>query len=150
MAKTLFDHIKQITDVQNPKYWDTLDESERKTWSTYMVIRFLSMNPQWVELIAEIQPYLQMTPAVPSKAVYLVLIGLIPKSKSYLKYMKPKKDGVYEKWLIQLVAKHYEVSLYEAEDYLDILYASKDGKEHIKDVARKYAIDDKEVKKLKI
>ena len=44
MAATLFDHITQITNVQNPKYWDTLDESDRKTWSNYMVLRFLSMK----------------------------------------------------------------------------------------------------------
>ena len=30
MAKTLFDHIKAITTEQNPKYWDTLDESDIK------------------------------------------------------------------------------------------------------------------------
>ena len=29
MAKTLFDHLKQITEVQNPKYWETLDESDK-------------------------------------------------------------------------------------------------------------------------
>ncbi len=32
MAKTksLFDHIKAVTQFQDPKYWDTLDEVIRK------------------------------------------------------------------------------------------------------------------------
>ena len=29
--RTLFDHITNITSVQNPKYWDTLDVDSKKT-----------------------------------------------------------------------------------------------------------------------
>ena len=56
MAKSLFDHIKAITNEQNPKYFDTLDESDMKSWSNYMIHRFLSMNNDWIDLIAELQP----------------------------------------------------------------------------------------------
>ena len=86
MAVTLFDHIKQITDVQNPKYWDSLEDGDKKTWSNYMVLRFLSMNTDWVSTIAELQPILQ---ELPPKSLYLALIGVIPKSRTFLKYMKP-------------------------------------------------------------
>ena len=55
--RTLFDHITNITSVQNPKYWDTLDVDSKKTWSNYMIHRFLSMNPEWIEVLSEIQPY---------------------------------------------------------------------------------------------
>ena len=41
MAKGLFDHIKQITNVQDPKYWDKLEPEDKKTFSNYMVLRFL-------------------------------------------------------------------------------------------------------------
>ena len=30
---SLFDHIKQITNVQNPMYWDSLEEGDKKTWN---------------------------------------------------------------------------------------------------------------------
>ena len=33
MSKSLFDHIKQITNVQNPMYWESLDDGDKKTWS---------------------------------------------------------------------------------------------------------------------
>ena len=32
-AKSLFDHIKQITDVQNPNYWDDISDVDKKSWS---------------------------------------------------------------------------------------------------------------------
>ena len=52
MAKGLFDHIKAITQYQDPKYFDKLDDEDLKSWSNYMIHRFLSMNPDWIDLIA--------------------------------------------------------------------------------------------------
>lgn len=146
-AKGLFDHIKAITNEQDPKYWDKLDESDRKSWSNYMIIRYMTMNPDWVELISEIQPYLQ---EAPPKAVYKCLIGLLPKSRVFLKYMKSSSSEKYEDWLVKLIATFYEVSETEAEDYLKILYASKSGKEHIKEIAESFGTDPKIITKLKL
>ena len=56
----------------------------------------------------------------------------------------------YEGWLIELVAKHYEVSKLQAEDYLKILYASRTGKEKIKQLSEDYGTDPKIIKKLKL
>jgi hypothetical protein len=145
--KTLFDHIKAITNEQDPKYWDKLEEADKRTWSNYMVFRFLSMKYEWVETIATIQPYLQ---EVPPKALYLALIDILPKGRHFMKYMKPKGADKYEGWLVQLVANHYEVSKLEAEDYLKILYATKSGNEKIKELAEDYGTDTKVIKKLKL
>jgi hypothetical protein len=147
MAKTLFDHITQITNVQNPKYWDTLDESDKRTWSNYMVLRFLSMKYEWVETIAAVQPYLQ---EVPPKAMYLALIDLLPKGRHFMKYIKPKGADKYEGWLVELMAKYYQSSKLEAEEYLKILYTTKSGKERIIQLCEDYGTDPKEIKKLKI
>ena len=147
MAKSLFDHVKAVTNEQNPKYWDTLDEADRKSWSNYMMLRFLSMKYEWVETIATIQPYLQ---EVPPKAMYLALIDILPKGRHFMKYMKPKGADKYESWLVELVAKHYEVSKLEAEDYLKILYATRTGKERIIELCEDYGTDPKVIKKLKI
>ena len=146
-GKTLFDHIKQITDTQNPKYWDTLEEGEKKTFSNYMILRFLSMKYEWVELIGELQPYLQ---ELPPKTLYLTLIDLIPKSRTFLKYIKPTKGEDYESWLIEMIGKYYGVSLLEAEEYVGILYAIKDGHSKIKEIAEMHGIEEKVIKKLKL
>ena len=147
MAKTLFDHLNAITDKKDPKYWDTLDESDKKTWSNYMILRFLSMKPEWIELIADIQPYVQ---EAPPKAMYLCLIGLIPKTRAFLKFMKPASSEKYEGWLIKLVARYYEVSETEAEDYAHILYQTTTGKLHIKEIAEAYGTETKVISALKL
>ena len=147
MAKTLFDHINAITQDKNPKYWDTLEEADKKTWSNYMILRFLSMKPEWIELVADIAPYIQ---EAPPKAMYLALIGLIPKSRAFLKYMKPATSDKYESWIIELVGKKYEVSLNEAEEYVHILYQTNSGKQHIKEIAEAYGTDPKQITKLKL
>ena len=145
--KGLFDHVKAVTNEQDKQYWDKLDDSSKKTWSNFMIMRFLSMKYEWVETIAAVQPYLQ---EVPPKAMYLALIDLLPKGRHFMKYMKPKGADKYEAWLVTLVAKHYESSKLEAEDYLKILYASRTGKERIKQLSEDYGTDPKIIKKLKL
>jgi hypothetical protein len=147
MAKTLFDHLNAITDKKDPKYWDTLEEADKKTWSNYMVLRFLSMKPEWIELIADIQPYIQNAPP---RAMYLALIELVPKTRAFLKYMKPASSEKYEQWIVELIAQYYEVSQLEAEGYLEILYQTTNGKLHIKEIAEAYGTDPKQITKLKL
>ena len=145
--KSLFDHLNAITTVQNPKYWETLTESDRKTWSNFMVFRFVSMNPDWIELIADIQPYLQ---EAPPRAVYKALSSLLPKGRYYLKYMKRTNSGDDgEPWVIEMIAKYYEISLSESGEYYHILNKSEKGKSHIKEIAVKYGIDSKIIAKIK-
>ena len=149
MAKTksLFDHIKAVTQFQDPNYWDKLEESDKKTWSNYMVHRFLSMNPDWIEVLSEIQPYTQV---LEPKQLYLSLIGIIPKGRYFLKYTKGKKDNKYESWLVDLLIQDFMCSSKEAEDYCEILYSTKEGRENIKYICEKYGIDKKQITKLKL
>jgi len=146
-VKSLFDHIKMITSEQDPNYWNTLTEGDKKTWSSFMIHRFLSMNPDWVEFIAELQPY---TEILEPEQLYLFYIGILPKGRYYLKYVKGKSEGKYEKWLLELLKIDYNCSLKEAHDYCEILYATKPGREHIKYVCEKYGTDPKDVTKLKL
>lgn len=145
--KSLFDHIKQITGVQDPEYWDKLSEQDKKSFSTYMVNRFLSMNTDWIDTVAEIQPYVQQ---LPNETVYKLYSDLIPKGRHYLKYVKGKKTTKYEDWLIETVRNEYECSSKEAEEYLEILYSTKDGKKKIKSLCHKWGIEKKQITKLKL
>jgi hypothetical protein len=144
MAKTLFDHIKAVTQEQDPKYWDKLDESDRKTWSNYMIFRFLSMNPDWVGMVAQLQPHLQ---EVPPKACYLALIDLLPKTRAFLKYMKAKGEDSYEKWLVEIVSRHYQTTQIQSEEYLEILYNSRKGRERVKELSEIYGEEPKLITK---
>ena len=55
--KSLFDHINQITSVQHKTYWSKLSEEDKKTFSNFMVNRFLSMKMDWIEVVNEFQKY---------------------------------------------------------------------------------------------
>ncbi len=147
MAKSLFDHIKAITQEQRIDYWDTLEEGDKKTWSNYMIHRFLSMNPDWIEVLSEIQPYTQV---LEPRNLYLTLIGLIPKGRYYLKYTKGKKENKYESFLIDILIQDFQCSTKEAEDYCEILYATREGRENLKYICEKYGIDKKQITKLKL
>jgi hypothetical protein len=146
-SKTLFDHIKAITTEQRIDYWETLEEGDKKTWSNYMIHRFLSMNPDWIEVLSEIQPYTQV---LEPKNLYLALIGLIPKGRYYLKYTKGKKDNKYESWLIDLIKQDFVCSIKEAEEYCEILYSTREGRENIKYICEQYGVEKKQITKLKL
>ena len=146
-SKTLFDHIKAITSEQDPKYWETLDDSDKKTWSNFMVHRFLSMNPNWIDLIAELQPY---TEILEPREMYLAYIGIIPRGKYYLRYVKGKKETKFEPWLVDLIRIDYQCSTTQALDYCEILYATKEGRQHLKYICEKYGTDTKKITTLKL
>lgn len=147
MAKSLFDHIKAVTQFQDPKYWDKLEEADKKTWSNYMIHRFLSMNPDWIEVLSEIQPFTQV---LEPKQLYLSLIGIIPKGRYFLKYTKGKKENKYESFLVDIIKQDFQCSTKEAEDYCEILYSTRQGRENIKYICEKYGIEKKQITKLKL
>lgn len=144
---SLFDHVNEVKQRQRPNYWSTLDDASKKTWSNYMIIRFLSMNPDWVELIAYIQPYIQdLNP----ESTYKLLIGFIPKTRSFDKYVKGKKEDKYSPELIKVLIREYECSKKQANEYCDILYSTEYGKESIKSLCERYSWDKKMITKLKL
>lgn len=147
MAKKLFDHIKAITDEQDPDYFDSLKEEDLKSWSNFMINRFLSMKPEWIELIATILPLSQ---TLEPKEMYKLYINIIPKGKHFLRYTKGKAEEKYEDFIVNLIKNEYLCSERQANDYLEVLYSSKEGRENIKYICEKYGISKKDITKLKL
>ena len=137
-AKSLFDHLNQITKVQNQFYWDNLTESDKKSWSNYMINRFLSMKMEWTDFVNEIQKL-----KLDSHMLYVVYSNVLPKSKQFLRYIKGKKQTNYNKQVIQKVSEYFEISQLESEDYLNLL-----SKEQIRELVSKYGYTDKELKQM--
>ena len=98
--KGLFDHVKQITDFQNPNFWDEISEEDKKTWSNFMINRFLSMKMDWIEIVNETQKY-QLEP----KELYKFYIDILPKKRQWLKYIKGDKKMKYPNWVYEILAK---------------------------------------------
>ena len=72
------------------------------------------------------------------------------KKKTFLRYIKGKKKTKYEDWVVEIMCKEFEISKNEAEDYLEILYLSSEGKLELKNIIEKYGVEPKLIKKLKL
>jgi hypothetical protein len=127
--KSLFDHINQITSVQNPNYWDEISDEDKKSWSNYMVNRFLSMNSDWMELVNELQKY-----------------NILPKGKHWLKYVKGRNDMDYPEWLINVVRNNDNCSRREAIEAVDMLMLTEGGMMELGELGRKWGIEEKKIK----
>ena len=138
--KGLFDHINHITSTQSKDYWNTLTESDKKTWSNYMINRFLSMKMEWTDFVNEIQK-LKLDPCM----LYLVYSNVLPKGKQYLKYIKKKKQTNFNTEVVQKISEYFECSKSESEDYLKLL-----TKKQIRELVSKYGYTDKELKQMGI
>ena len=141
--KSLFDHIKHITDVQSPNYWDDISDEDKKSWSNYMVNRFLSMKMDWIELVNEVQKY----PLKP-KELYKVYTDILPKKKQWLKYIKGDKSMKYPKWVYEIVAKYLEISLREAASAVEVYEMSHGGQAELIDILIKYGRTEQEIRKI--
>jgi len=132
----IFDWLKQIT--YEKQSWDSFTEEDRTSFNPYMVHRFLSMNPEYIEFVNLIQniPYTE------KEKIYKLYLYMIPKKNMFLKYIKSTKTKTREE-LLQHLASHYECSLREADEYYHMLH-----NDTIKGILKKRGIEDKEIKKL--
>ena len=138
--KSLFDHINQVTSVQNPDYWEQISEEDKKTWSNYMVNRFLSMKPEWIELVNELQKY-NLEP----KELYKLYTNVLPKSKQWLKYIKGRNDMNHPEWLINIVRNSDEYSRKEAIQAIDMLMLTEGGMMELGELGRKWGIEERKI-----
>jgi hypothetical protein len=141
--KGLFDHIKHITSVQSSNYWDTITDEDKKTWSNYMVHRFLSMRTDFLDVVNEIQMY-NLSPEI----IYKFYSDIIPKGKYWLKYIKGRKQMDYPRWLLDVVAKELEVSLREAVDAVDMYMLTEGGQVELTELLQSYGVDRKKLKEV--
>lgn len=140
----LFDHIKHVNQVQDPKYFDKLSQKDKSTWSNWMILRALSYNPNYTDIINELQKYLKLSPEL----MYKLMIDIFPKDRGYHAFIKSKAKDKYEDDLIALVKNHFEISEAEALDYLKIFFLTEGNKSELVDVISLYGKTEKEIKKL--
>jgi len=139
--KSLFDHINQITAVQNPNYWEEISVEDKKSFSNYMVNRFLSMKPEWIDLVNELQKY-NLKP----KELYKLYTNVLPKGKRWLKYTKGRNSMDYPEWLINIMRNNDESSRKEAIDAIDMLMLTEGGMMELGETARKWGIEERKIK----
>ena len=138
-AKTLFEHLSGIKEKKTP--WESLSVMDRKSFEPFMVNRFLSMNMELLELVNELQMYTigQLSP----KDVYKLYLEVLPKKRSFDKYIKAKGSDKYNDKVLEYLSRYFEVSHREVKDYLEIL-----TKQDVVEIIQKYGVEKKEAEKL--
>lgn len=139
---TIFDHLSYITDKK--VIWDTLSDADKKTFSPYMINRWLSMNMDFVELVNELQKY--TIGQISAAETYKLYFDILPKQKQYNKYVKGKKSDKFNSELVELVSSHFLVNETEAKEYIE-MYLEQNITE-LKDIVKMYGKTDKEIEKL--
>ena len=137
----LFDHIKHIRTIQDPDYFKNLTDLDKKTFSHFMILKALSMNPVLLSDISDLFKYFDK---VPSPQFYKLLIGLIPLDRNFYPWVKPPKSQVSES-VVELISKYFEISKLEAKDYALLLLTKPDGIKELENFCRDFGFTDKEI-----
>lgn len=134
--KNIFEWLNEITLYKTPV--EEISEESWNVWNSWLVHKYVSMDIRYVELAN----YVQTLPYENKQQTYLIYREMIPKAKTFLKYVKSRTKR-QPATLVEYVAKHFECSLGEAEEYIDLL------REHgVRQVLYSMGIEDKEVTKL--
>lgn len=130
-----FKILRYLTWEKKP--WSKLTEEEKSSINVFILHRYLSMDINNIQIVNVIQ-----TMAFERvKEIYSSYLNLLPKKNVFLKYVKTKKQNRKDE-LSQHIARHYDCSLGEADEYISLL-----GK-GITDILFQRGLSDKEIRKL--
>ena len=135
-TKNIFDWLQHITLYKTPA--SEFTDNDWENFNSYMVHRFISMSPYYVE----VADYAQSMLPTMKKQIYNFYKEMIPKRKVWLQYIKSKTKTV-NKDLIENIAKYYEVGVTDATSYFEVM-----TKEEISIILNEMGKDSKEIKKL--
>lgn len=134
---SIFDWIKAIIDTKPS--WDSFTPEQQKQFNSFMIHRFLSMNPKYIEIVN----YIQGLNIKEGKRLYEVYCFMIPQSKNtYSTYIKSNNKKASPE-STQYVAEYFECSLSEAEEYISFT-----DKKWLENILVSKGVDEKEIKKL--
>jgi hypothetical protein len=134
--KDIWGWLNEITLYKTPP--ENISEESWDKWNSYMIHRYVSMDIRFVELAN----YVQTLPYENKQQTYIIYREMIPKTKVFLKYIKSKTKK-QNTTLVEYVAKHFECSLGEAEEYIDILREAG-----TRSILYRMGLEDKEIEKL--
>ena len=136
---TIFDWINQI--LVKKKHWNDFTVDEQKKFSPFIINRWLSMEPEFIEIVNYFQKLAIGT--LEPREVYKWYCEILPKGKRFNKYIKGKKDKKYDPELLSLLTHHFECSKVEVKQHLKLI-----DKIELKEILEKYGKDEKTIKRL--
>ena len=136
---TIVEWINQILMYKTP--WENFDESEHKTFSPFIVNRWLSMDNDFIEVVNFFQKY--SIGLLSHKDIYTWYCDVLPRGKRFNRYIKGKKRIKYDEELVEIVCKYFEISKKECIEYIELM-----DKEQLKSLLELYGKESKQIKKI--
>ena len=136
---TIFDWINQIN--YEKKSWDSFSEAEQKTFNTFIINRWLSMDEELIQIVNYFQKY--SIGLLEPGDTYMWYRDIIPKKKRFNKYIKGKKAMKYDSELITTICKYYETSKNECIEYIEMM-----DKKQLTSILELHGKEPKQIKKL--
>lgn len=109
---SLFDHLNNLTI--HKKDFDHKNDECKKSYSNYMINRFVSMTDIYLPYVNEINKY-----ELPNDVHYQFYKAFLPKRQQYFKYIKPKKE--IDENTKELLCEYFECGNNEIKNHLEIL-----------------------------
>tara|TARA_R110001592_G_scaffold15590_5_gene67698 strand:- start:404 stop:817 length:414 start_codon:yes stop_codon:yes gene_type:complete len=134
--KNIFDWLKAINTTKPPV--ESFTDKDWEVFNSYMIHRFLSMNPNFLEVVNYVQDY----PPQEKKSIYSIYKEFIPKNNKWSKYVKSKSKQP-NKDLVDHIRDYFECSSKEAKEYTNILDTLE-----INRILMERGLDKKEIKPL--
>ena len=134
--KNIFDWLKAINTTKPPV--NSFTDKDWEVWNSYMIHRFLSMNPNFIEIVNEVQSINPQN----IKEIYTIYKEFIPKNTKWNKYIKPTTKQS-NKDLVNIIKNYFECSSREAIDYIYLL-----DKPKISCILTSIGLEKKEINKL--
>lgn len=111
---SIFDWLKAINTTKPPV--ESFTDKDWEVWNSYMIHRFISMNPDYIEIVNYVQDF----PPQEKRMIYSIYKEFIPKNNKWSKYVKskikqPNKD------LINHIKDYFKCSSKEAKEYINML-----------------------------
>jgi len=132
---TIFDWLNEVSYNKRP--WSSFNSEDHESFNPYMINRFISMKENYIDFVNTIQKY-----SINKESLYNYYCQLIPKRKTFFRYIKPKKSTLNSN-LITILAKHFELSKREIKDNYQLI-----GKDLSQNILQNIGVDDKQIKKL--
>tara|TARA_B100000579_G_C22219624_1_gene571077 strand:- start:16 stop:423 length:408 start_codon:yes stop_codon:yes gene_type:complete len=131
----IFDWLNEISYKKSP--WSSFSEDDKDNFNSYMINRFVSMKSNYIDLVNLIQKY-----TIPKSVLYNYYCKTIPKSRTFFRYIKPKKSNI-NKDLLNILSKYLQLSKREIKDNYNLI-----GKDFKIELLTNLNIDNKQIKKL--
>ena len=134
--KNVFVWLKEINYNKRPV--SSFNEKDWDIWNSYMVHRFISMDPNYLEIVNEAQAILPQN----KKEIYNIYKEYIPTNQKWNKYVKSKTKKANPELIVYL-RNYWECSSKEAKEYIEVLDISE-----IIRILTSMGIEKKELKQL--